>query len=208
MRRVQGHRESPKNRSHSGRAIEEHRKDLRCFHQINPQILGKRSRKAIDGDFEWERGSQVSITGQTFLPTKTIVGPLCSRLHIILGSFLHLLEGRRSSSEFDGLCAKQTKEVPPHMAARPIPPQDGKWSKNGGRFHLSQWSCNQWKGRDRRNQWARSNGPNNRTHLPWLECRRRFLALTSQRTRTAISHASSIDQTDGAIAFRSALVDA
>jgi hypothetical protein len=118
-RGVRGHRESPKNRSHSGRAIEQLRKDLCCFHQINPQILGKRSRKAIDRDFEWERGSQVSIAGQTFLPTQTIVCSLCSRLHVILGRFL---EGRRSSSEFDGLCAKQTKEVPPQMATRPISP--------------------------------------------------------------------------------------
>src|SRR2546426_6482074 len=51
-------------------------KSLRSSHQATVHILGKRSRKPIDGDFQWRSGSKTSIASHALVPTETPMRPL------------------------------------------------------------------------------------------------------------------------------------
>ncbi len=51
-------------------------KRLRSSHQATVQILGKRSRKPIDGDFKWRSASKTSIASHALVPTETPMRPL------------------------------------------------------------------------------------------------------------------------------------
>src|SRR6266581_5629343 len=101
------------------------------------------------------------------------------------------------------------KKAPPDGTAGAITPQD--WERSGFRRRWSRqghyrWSFNGGRWMHCRSRCVGREGPNHSTDLSGLERCGGFLTLYSKRTGTAMTRTSTIDQTDRAIALRSALM--
>jgi hypothetical protein len=144
-----------------------------------------------------------SVTGETFIPRETPMRTLSSGVSLWRFALVFLLPLQPSRWKHDGLRTKQLDPPTPDGTAWPITPQD--WERSGCGRKL-RWKRLKHRRRRCRNRCVRRERPNHRTNLPWLDSRRGFLALRSQRTRTAMAKTSTVDHAHRAIPLRSALL--
>jgi hypothetical protein len=90
-------------------------------YHIKPKDLSKRNRKTMESDLKWWGSKWASIASETFLPTESPMGPLRSRLHLLLRDLHSLHVWNWAKGEQNGLRVEEMNPSSPEMLALPVP---------------------------------------------------------------------------------------